>query len=159
MTNLPTDPESLTTNAEYMVLQIGTNPDQYTVLQDLVFNLEHPEVTEVATGTTASPALIRIPFYGAGDNWIEFTLLLSLTEFISFATTYFNRDSHGQVPLEYFKIKITDKSGTTKTIGNTANTPTGFKGRVVFAKTSKPVMGAVKYRVRVRLLEDSITIT
>lgn len=156
MVNLPSDPELLTSNAEYVLLQTGSNPDTYTVLQDLLFHLGRPKFEYVSTASNQIPQLLRYKAYGAAEYWIEATMLLSLNEFISFSVTNLARDSNGATPILFMRVKITDKSGNPgKTMMQGAS---GFKCRVMSCDMSKPTMGAVKYRIRLELLEDSITI-
>lgn len=162
---LPSDPQTLTVNAELITLQVDANPDFYTTLQDVRFHLERPELREPITGlgTTQSGTVVTaIYFYGPGDNWIEGTLLMSLAEYKTFATTNFNRTSNGAMPTRYFSIKIKDLTGNIITLGDTnsgAPNGNGFKCVIPWHTMDKPIIGGVKIRIRMRLLGDQITVT
>jgi len=165
MTNLPTDPTTLCVNAERVVLQVDANPDIYTALQDIRFNLERPELREPITGlgTTQSGTVITaVYFYGPGDNYIEGTLLMSLAEYKTFAQTNFLRDSFGKLNVRYFSIKVIDLTGNAITLGDT-NTGSGhgfgFQCTIPKFTLDKPIIGGVKVRIRIRLLADQITVT
>ena len=152
MTNLPSATDLFEVNGLMYSLQVGSNPDTYILLQDMISNIERDEDRETVSTTPA------VYFFGPGDNWIEATLLLSLTEFQTFNTNS-QLDSNGNLPFQYYKVKMTDKSGNVKTIGNTNNSPTGFKARVVRVQSSKPVRGGVKARIRLRITDDLVTVT
>ena len=162
---MPTDPTTLCVNAERVVLQVDANPNIYTALQDIRFNLERPELREPITGlgTTQSGTVITaVYFYGPGDNYIEGTLLMSLAEYKTFAATNFLRDVNGKLNVRYFSIKATDLSGNVITIGDTntgVGNGNGFACTVPKFTLDKPVIGGVKVRIRIRLLGDQVTIT
>lgn len=162
---LPSDPTTLCVNAELIRLQVDSNPDFYTTLQDVRFHLERPELKEPITGlgTTQSGTVITaVYFYGPGDNWIEGTLLMSNNEYKTFATTNFQRNANGAMPTRYFSIKVTDLSGNVITLGDTnsgGGNGNGFKCTIPWHTVDKSVIGGVKVRIRMRLLGDSITVT
>lgn len=159
VTLIPTDPTTLTVNAERIILLTGSTPNQYTALQDLRFHLERPEFKEIVTGISNTPIQTAVYFYGAADNWVEFTILMSETEYATFAVTNFARQTGGTLPIVYYALQITDESGNVEYIGNSANTPKGFKAVTVWSDVSKPVVGGIKVRLRLRLLEDTISIS
>lgn len=162
MANLPSDPTTLCVNAEKLVLQVGTNPDTYTCLQDLRFNVGRPVLREPITGLgTTNPSgsvITAIYFFGAGNNTLDCTVLMSEAEYATFQTNTL-RDANGQMPSQFYKIVATNFSGTVQTLGNTHNTPAGFKASIATYTVDKPIIGGVKLRLHLQLLEDQITVS
>lgn len=157
MVNIPSDPTTLCVNAEKLVLQVGSGGSSvYTTLQDLRFNLERPEIREPVTGLGTDNIITAVYFFGPGDNWLEGTLLMSNAEYSTLATTDFTRDGNGKLTTLLVTLVATNFSGGTATFTNNSNT--GFKAVVVRSTVDKPIIGGVKVRLRLRLLEDHITI-
>jgi hypothetical protein len=153
MSFLPSDPTTLCVNAERLVLQTGNNT--YSVLQDLRFPHIRPELKEPVTGLGTGNIITAVYFYGPGDNYIECTLLMSDAEYQSFSNNFI-RDANGKLPVGLYQIVATNLSGGTATITNNSNT--GFKCVIPNHTVDKPIIGGVKLRLRLRLIEDHVTV-
>lgn len=140
MANLPADVYNYLINAENAVLKLGGNT--YILMQEMTANIEHPEYPEPTTAGTKSF------YYGAGDNWVEFTLLMSVAEFATFNTNS-QRNSNGALSQQSFTVVTTDVSGTSKTFT--------FTSYIVRLQVTKPGLGAVKARMRLRVIGDNVT--
>jgi hypothetical protein len=153
MTNFPTDPNTLSVNVENCLLQVGSNPDVYTAkvtIRPTVKRMEKRKVSTIGTSTY---------FHGGTDNSLDVILLMSLTEFITFNGNL-TPDSLGQLPAVFFRIQYTDLSSTVKTLGNTNNSPPGFKSKVIqIMSVDEEALGGVEMRLRIRIVDDVLTVT
>jgi|GEM_PF-3781925 len=140
MANAPLNVYDYLVNSEFCKLLLGGNT--YILMQEMLANIEHPEFVEPTTAGT------KTFFYGAGDNWVEFTLLMSLVEFALFNTNS-QRSSNGALTQQSITVQCTDVSGSSKTFT--------FTSYIVKQTVTKPAIGAVKVRMRIRVIGDNVT--
>lgn len=129
-------------NAQNLKLDVGN--DRYIMLQDLDFHLGRPEAREPTTDGSVQY------FYGKGDHYFDATLLLTTPEIISFnALTELN--DNGDLTTTIFKI-ISEPRG-----GGTNNTIT-VSAQLPDFNIIKPVEGGLIFRVRFRIVSDTVTV-
>ena len=129
-------------NAQNLKLDVGD--DRYIMLQDLDFHLGRPEAREPTTDGSVQY------FYGKGDHYFDATLLLTTPEIISFnALTELN--DNGDLTTTIFKI-ISEPRG-----GGTNNTIT-VSAQLPDFNIIKPVEGGLIFRVRFRIVSDTVTV-
>lgn len=123
-------------DAKDVALSDGT--DNYLQLQDIVVNIGRPEYREsVVSGANY--------FYGHGDIYIEATILATTPEintFVGFAALTSNAPVS-----KNWEIKYTDASNTLRKL-----TLTGTMAPLL--RLEKPIEGAVKFRIRIRVTEE-----
>lgn len=125
-------------------MQTGGTPDTYVALQDTEFHIGRPVFREVATNGGVTY------FFGASENWLEGTLLLSTTEWSTW-NTLTQRTANGDLTSTAYKVKATNLNGTSVTAS--------FNAKVLWMRTSKPVEGATKNRVRLVITSETITMS
>jgi len=123
-------------------VSLGDGTDNYIQLQDLVIQLGHPETRE----ETCDGAHY---FYRKGDNFIEATLLATSAEISTFVG-FTELDANAAPTSKNWPIAFTDVSGTVKTA-----TLTGTMAPLL--RFEKPIVGAVKMRIRIRVTEAVTT--
>jgi len=117
-------------NATEVSISDGT--DTYIKLQELTVNFGHPEFREDAVDGVHY-------FYGAGDHFIEGTLLATVPELTTF-TGFTEIDSNGAPTSKNWVLVYTgESSGTTNTMTLTGTMAPLFR-------TEKLATGAVKAR-------------
>jgi len=126
-------------NASQVHLDLGS--DRHILLQELSGNIGRPENREAAD-------IGSVYFYGQHDNSFNATLLLSAPEFDTFVG-YTVLDANGALPENSFKIIITAKDGTTKTMTVTVVVPN--------LPWDKPIEGGLKIRPTFRITQNVTT--
>lgn len=127
--------------AERLTLELGA--DKYILMQEieLVQDRREKRMTQTDGGVEF--------FYGSGDIYFDATLLVSNPEISAFNTL--TQRSSGNLTSQAYKIVVKAKDGTTKTFNVTAVIPT--------LRTIKPTVGAVKHRIRFRVISDVVSVT
>ncbi len=130
-------------NAQNLKLDVGN--DRYVMLQELELHLGRPEAREPTTDGGV------IYYFGKGDHYFDATLLLTTPEISSF-NTLTELDSDGNLPSTTFKIIAQPRGGGTDvTITVVAQLPD--------FNISKPVEGGLIFRVRFRIINDTVTVS
>ena len=129
-------------NAQNLKLDVGD--DRYIMLQDLDFHLGRPEAREPTTDGSVQY------FYGKGDHYFDATLLLTTPEIISF-NSLTELNENGDLATTLFKI-ISEPRG-----GGTNNTIT-VSAQLPDFNIIKPVEGGLIFRVRFRIVSDTVTV-
>lgn len=123
-------------NATAVHLDLGL--ERHILLQELGGDLGRPESREAAD-------VGSVYFYGQHDNSFQATMLLSAPEWDTFVD-YTVLDANGDLPSNNFKIILTAKDGTTKTM-----TVSCVVNRLPW---DKPVEGGLKIRPTFRITQD-----
>lgn len=130
-------------NAQNLKLDVGSN--RYVMLQELDLHIGRPEAREPTTDGGI------IYYFGKGDHYFDATLLLTTPEISSF-NDFTVLDSNGDLPTTIFKIIAEPRGGGSDiTITVSAQLPD--------FNIIKPVEGGVIFRVRFRIITDTITVT
>ena len=127
---------SLLINATEVAISDGT--DNYLQLQDLDFDLSHPENIEETVTITHY-------FYSHQQAFFEGTILASSPEIATF-TDKCQLDANGAPISNNWGIALKDLSGNTITFTLTGTMAPNLH-------ISKPLGGAVKFRFRIRVTE------
>jgi hypothetical protein len=134
-------------NNEKLLLKTGN--DTFIMMQDCKLNLDRPIAREVTSGAGV------VYFFGAGDNSIDFTLLLTTPELdgddINDLIFQSQRDSNGKLPEQTYKIVATNVSGSSKTISATGTLPHLEIQRLAG-------VGGVQLVGRIQLTSDSVSV-
>lgn len=129
-------------NAQNLKLEVGVN--RYIMLQELNFHLGRPEAREPTTDGGVQY------FYGKGDHYFDATLLLTTPEISDF-NGLTELDVNGDLTATVFKIVTTPRGGgATVTITVNAVLPD--------FNIVKPIEGGVVFRVRFRIIDDTVTV-
>ncbi len=129
-------------NAQNLKLDVGT--DRYIMLQELNFHLGRVESREPTTDGGVQY------FYGKGDHYFDATLLLTTPEIDSF-NDLTELDANGDLPSTTFKIISEPRGGgSDATITVVAQLPD--------FNIVKPIEGGLIFRVRFRIVTDTITV-
>jgi hypothetical protein len=129
-------------NAQNLKLEVGVN--RYIMLQELDFHLGRPEAREPTTDGGVQY------FYGKGDHYFDATLLLTTPEITTF-NTLTELDANGDLTTTVFKIVTTPRGGgAAVTITVNAVLPD--------FNIVKPIEGGVIFRVRFRIIDDTVTV-
>jgi hypothetical protein len=129
-------------NAQNLKLEVGVN--RYIMLQELDFHLGRPEAREPTTDGGVQY------FYGKGDHYFDATLLLTTPEITAF-NTLTELDANGDLTTTVFKIVTTPRGGgAAVTITVNAVLPD--------FNIVKPIEGGVIFRVRFRIIDDTVTV-
>lgn len=123
-------------NAQKVSISDGT--DTFLQLQELNFDLSHPETIEETTNETHY-------FYGHQQAFFEGTILASKNEWALFVDKC-QLDANGAAVTNNWAIAYTSLDGIVKTFGLTGTMAPNLRGE-------KPVGGAVKMRFRIRVTE------
>ena len=123
-------------NATEVALSDGT--DNYLQLQELDFDLSHPETIEETVDAVHY-------FYGKQQGFITGTILASSPEISTFITKC-QIDSNGAAVSNNWGLSYKDLSGVTKTATLTGTMAPNFR-------LSKLIGGAVKFLFRIRITE------
>jgi hypothetical protein len=130
-------------NAQNLKLDVGAN--RYIMLQELDFHLGRPEAREPTTDGGVQY------FYGKGDHYFDATLLLTTPEISSF-NDLTELDADGNLSSTVFSIISEPRGGgADATITVTAQLPD--------FNIVKPIEGGLIFRVRFRIISDTITVT
>ena len=130
-------------NNEKLTLEVGS--DTFILMQDITVNIDRP----IDRQTTSGGGVVY--FYGAGDNFIQFTLLCSTPEIASL-NTLTQRDANGALTSTSWKIVAKNVSGQTKTI-----TAAGTLPHLEVARLEG--VGGVVMRGRIQLTGDSLSVS
>ena len=134
-------------NNEKLLLKLGG--DTFILMQDCRFNLDRP----ISRQTTSGGGVVY--FFGAGDNSIDFTLLLSTPEMEDSGTTGLigltERDANGALTSMAITIVATDVSGASKTI-----TATGVLPHLEVQRMAG--VGGIVFNGRIQLTGDTVTV-
>ena len=112
---------------ELSVRNSGDTSDNFWImLQDCNFNLDRP-ITREITSDADNPAVY---FFGGGNNSLDFTILLSTAELANPASAaigsmlnYQKRTATGDLPENYWRVKVTDVSNSPKFLKFKAKLP------------------------------------
>ena len=129
-------------NAQNLKLDVGN--DRYIMLQDLDFHLGRPEAREPTTDGSVQY------FYGKGDHYFDATLLLTTPEIISF-NTLTELDSNGNLTTTEFKIISEPRGGG-------SNVTITVDAQLPDFNIVKPVEGGLIFRIRFRIVSDTVTV-
>ncbi|MCK5600895.1 hypothetical protein KAR91_03440 [Candidatus Pacearchaeota archaeon] len=143
MSKAGTQPEFV--NAQLLSLTNVTDGERYDQIQNLALDLKRATYFK----SLQDGNIDRL--YGAADNALEFDLVLTVPEVITFVnlTKMTDLGSNRTLPEKIWRISGVAKNGTTFRID--------FSGAVVVFRTNKPILGAVSHHVRVEA--TSITVT
>jgi len=130
-------------NAQNLKLDVGL--DRYIMLQDLDFHLGRPEAREPTTDGGVQY------FYGKGDHYFDATLLLTTPEISTF-NALIELDDNGDLPTTEFSIISEPRGGG-------ANVTIEVDAQLPDFNIVKPVEGGLIFRVRFRIITDTITVT
>lgn len=130
-------------NAQNLKLDVGAN--RYVMLQDLDFHLGRPEAREPTTDGGVQY------FYGKGDHYFDATLLLTTPEISSF-NALTQLDSNGDLSTTQFSILVEPRDSGNPDVTITVNAVLPDFNIV------KPVEGGVIFRVRFRIIDDTIVV-
>ena len=130
-------------NAQNLKLDVGAN--RYIMLQDLNFHLGRPEAREPTTDGGV------LYFYGKGDHYFDATLLLTTPEIGSF-NTFTELDSNGDLTTTTFSI-VSEPRGGGSNVTITVN------AQLPDFNIVKPVEGGLIFRVRFRIIDDTVTVS
>ena len=115
------------------------------MLQELDLHIGRPEAREPTTDGGI------IYYFGKGDHYFDATLLLTTPEISSFNLLTV-LDSNGDLPTTEFKIIAEPRGGGSDiTVTVDAQLPD--------FNIVKPVEGGVVFRVRFRIITDTVTVT
>lgn len=110
--------------------------DRFILLQELKLHIGQPESDEATDAGS-------VFFYGQGDHYFTATILLSNPEVSTFIGYSFPNATTGELPSNAFKIVLTAKDNTTKTIACTSVVPE--------TDIEKPIEGGTKISLRFRI--------
>ena len=155
MANLGTVTELV--NNEKLELGVRNSGDSadndWILMQDCRLTVDRPISREVTSGGGV------VFFFGAGQNELEFTLLLSTPELGTQASNtdgnllfLQNRDANGDLPKRYWYIKATDVAGASKTLKFYAKLPR-------FEIQRLAGVGGVIVNGRLQLTDDTIAVS
>ncbi len=130
-------------NAQNLKLDVGAN--RYIMLQDLDFHLGRPEAREPTTDGGVQY------FYGKGDHYFDATLLLTTPEISSF-NALTQLDANGDLSTTQFSILVEPRDSGNPDVTITVNAVLPDFNIV------KPVEGGVIFRVRFRIIDDTIVV-
>ncbi len=130
-------------NAQNLKLDVGAN--RYIMLQDLDFHLGRPEAREPTTDGGVQY------FYGKGDHYFDATLLLTTPEISSF-NALTQLDANGDLSTTQFSILVEPRESANPDVTITVNAVLPDFNIV------KPVEGGVIFRVRFRIIDDTIVV-
>jgi len=130
-------------NAQNLKLDVGAN--RYIMLQEFDFHLGRPEAREPTTDGGVQY------FYGKGDHYFDATLLLTTPEISSF-NALTELDSNGDLSTTTFSIVAEPRGGG-------ADVTITVNAVLPDFNISKPVEGGVLFRVRFRIIDDTVTVT
>ena len=140
---------------ELGVRNAADNADNnWILMQDCRLTVDRP----ISRETTSGGGVVY--FFGAGDNSLEFTLLLSTPELGAQGTLgaegnllfYQKRDANGDLPKRYWYIRATDVAGASKTLKFYAKLPR-------FEIQRLAGVGGVIINGRLQLIDDTITVS
>jgi len=129
-------------NAQNLKLDVGVN--RYIMLQELDFHLGRPEAREPTTDGGVQY------FYGKGDHYFDCTLLLTTPEISTF-NALTELDANGDLTSTAYKI-ISEPRGGGADITITVNAVLPEFNIV------KPIEGGVIFRIRFRIIDDTVTV-
>ena len=130
-------------NAQNLKLDVGS--DRYIMLQDLDFHLGRPEAREPTTDGGVQY------FYGKGDHYFDATLLLTTPEISSF-NALTELDANGDLTTTTFLIISEPRGGG-------ANVTITVDAQLPDFNILKPIEGGVIFRVRFRIIDDTVTVS
>lgn len=130
-------------NAQHLKLDVGAN--RYIMLQELDFHLGRPEAREPTTDGGVQY------FYGKGDHYFDATLLLTTPEILSF-NLLTQLDANGDLTTTQFTILVEPRENTAADVTITVNAVLPDFNIV------KPVEGGVIFRVRFRIIDDTVIV-
>ena len=130
-------------NAQNLKLDVGAN--RYIMLQDLDFHLGRPEAREPTTDGGVQY------FYGKGDHYFDATLLLTTPEISSF-NALTELDANGDLTTTTFLIISEPRGGG-------ANVTITVNAQLPDFNILKPIEGGVIFRVRFRIIDDTVTVS
>ena len=130
-------------NAHNLKLDVGANT--YIMLQELDFHLGRPEAREPTTDGGVQY------FYGKGDHYFDATLLLTTPEILSF-NLLTQLDANGDLTTTQFTILVEPRESTAADVTITVNAVLPDFNIV------KPVEGGVIFRVRFRIIDDTVIV-
>lgn len=130
-------------NAQNLKLDVGAN--RYIMLQELDFHLGRPEAREPTTDGGVQY------FYGKGDHYFDATLLLTTPEILSF-NLLTQLDANGDLTTTQFTILVEPRESTAADVTITVNAVLPDFNIV------KPVEGGVIFRVRFRIIDDTVIV-
>lgn len=130
-------------NAQNLKLDVGSN--RYVMLQELDFHLGRPEAREPTTDGGVQY------FYGKGDHYFDSTLLLTTPE-IAIFNALTELDANGDLTTTVFKI-VSEPRGGGADVTITVN------AQLPDYNIVKPVEGGVIFRVRFRIIDDTVTVS
>lgn len=130
-------------NAQHLKLDVGAN--RYIMLQELDFHLGRPEAREPTTDGGVQY------FYGKGDHYFDATLLLTTPEILSF-NLLTQLDANGDLTTTQFTILVEPRESTAADVTITVNAVLPDFNIV------KPVEGGVIFRVRFRIIDDTVIV-
>lgn len=130
-------------NAQNLKLDVGSN--RYIMLQDLDFHLGRPEAREPTTDGSVQY------FYGKGEHHFDATLLLTTPEISSF-NGLTELDSNGDLTTTTFSIIAEPRGGG-------ANVTITVNAQLPDFNIIKPVEGGLIFRVRFRIIDDTVTVS
>ena len=129
-------------NAQNLKLDVGVN--RYIMLQDLDFHLGRPEAREPTTDGGVQY------FYGKGDHYFDATLLLTTPEISTF-NTLTELDVNGDLTTTTFSI-VSEPRGGGADVTITVN------AQLPDFNIVKPIEGGLIFRVRFRIIDDTVTV-
>jgi hypothetical protein len=129
-------------NAQNLKLDVGVN--RYIMLQDLDFHLGRPEAREPTTDGGVQY------FYGKGDHYFDATLLLTTPEISTF-NALTELDVNGDLTTTTFSI-ISEPRGGGADVTITVN------AQLPDFNIVKPIEGGLIFRVRFRIIDDTVTV-
>ena len=130
-------------NAQNLKLDVGS--DRYIMLQDLDFHLGRPEAREPTTDGSVQY------FYGKGDHYFDATLLLTTPEISSF-NDLTELNVNGDLPTTVFKIISEPRGGG-------ADATITVNAQLPDFNITKPIEGGLIFRVRFRIIDDTVTVS
>ena len=130
-------------NAQNLKLDTGGN--RFIMLQDLDFHLGRPEAREPTTDGGVQY------FYGKGDHYFDATLLLTTPEISTF-NDLTELDANGDLTTTIFKIISEPRGGG-------ANAIITVNAQLPDFNITKPIEGGLIFRVRFRIIDDTVTVS
>lgn len=134
-------------NNEKLTLEVGSNT--YILMQDLTVNIDRP----IDRQTTSGGGVVY--FYGAGDNFIQFTLLCSTPEIASL-NTLTQRDANGKLTSTTWKVVAKNVSDDGSGSGTKTITAAGTLPHLEVARLEG--VGGVVMRGRIQLEGDTLSV-
>lgn len=134
-------------NNEKLTLEVGSNT--YILMQDLTVNIDRP----IDRQTTSGGGVVY--FYGAGDNFIQFTLLCSTPEIASL-NTLTQRDANGKLTSTIWKVVAKNVSDDGSGSGTKTITAAGTLPHLEVARLEG--VGGVVMRGRIQLEGDTLSV-